>query len=66
MSPEHVLRKRYALRAASTASLFMGVAHVIHDAFSTPRPEGSIYFLPTPQKVNKKGRPPASFYSCAS
>jgi hypothetical protein len=30
----HVLRTRYAFRTPSTASLFMGVAHVIHDAFS--------------------------------
>jgi hypothetical protein len=39
----------------------MGFAHVIHDAFSIPRPEGSIYFLPTAAKSKQKGPPSSKF-----
>ncbi|MDO6560938.1 hypothetical protein [Paraglaciecola chathamensis] len=57
----YVLRTRYALRASGTAWLFMGFAHVIHDAFSIPRPEGSIYFLPTAAKSKQKGPSSSQF-----
>jgi hypothetical protein len=48
----YVLRTRYALRTPSTASLFMGFAHVIPDAFSNGIHFVQLTFLQQLRKVS--------------